>query len=136
MPGTTRSGGDRRSKGEDPFPQDGKPQPPKGLSAAERRAWDEMLAFLPPVILRRVDAVQLAILVRLIIRERALGDVCRRDPADLPASRAHLGVVQAISRLSVQFGLSPADRRRIRIDQPVEEESVFSELLARMSGKN
>lgn len=135
MPGTqNRSGGDRRSRLPDCFPLDGPPNKPNDLSPQESILWDEILGCIPPEILRKNDAYQLAVLVRLIEREKTLSQALRDDPADLPTGRAHLQTVAAIGRLSAAFGLSPIDRRRIVIEAEPEEESVFSELLSRMGG--
>lgn len=136
MAGTARSGGDRRSKGPDEYPRDGMPKKPSGLGRAESAVWKALLSQIPHDILRSVDEYQLSILCSLICRERVLAKVCRDDPTDHPSGRAYAQTCQAIGRLSVAFGLSPIDRRRIRLEPDEQEESVFNSLLARMSGAN
>jgi hypothetical protein len=137
MAGTVnRSGGDRKSMGPDEFPHDGLPQKPSGLGRSEAIVWKTLMGQIPHELLRAIDSYQLSVLCSLICRERVLAKICRDDPSDHQSGRAYMQTTQQIGRLSVAFGLSPIDRRRIRLEPNEQEESVFNSLLARMSGAN
>jgi len=118
MSSTTRNGGNRTS-GQDNFPIDGLPSRPNDWGKnekAESTAWTHLLNQIPAELLRSNDTYQLRILCELIVRERKLAKMLRDDATDLPTNRAHLQVAQQISRLSAMYGLSPIDRRRIRLE--------------------
>lgn len=123
MPGTSRSGGNRTS-GEDNFPQTGLPSRPTDWRKDESEVWTHLINQIPHELLRAVDSYQLKILCELIVREKALAKLLRDDPTDLPVNRAHLQVAQQISKLSAMFGLSPIDRRRIRLQPQVPDDDA------------
>jgi phage terminase small subunit len=118
MASTTRNGGNRTS-GQDNFPVDGMPSRPSDWGKEESAVWTKLMSQIPAELLRSNDAYQLKILCELIVREARLAKLLRDDATDLPTNRAHLQVAQQISRLSAMYGLSPIDRRRIRL-QPQE----------------
>jgi phage terminase small subunit len=122
MASTSRCGGNRTAS-DDNFPIDGLPSRPSDWGKAENEVWTKLMAQIPHELLRTADSYQLAILCDLIVRERKLAKLVRDDVADLPTNRAHLQVSQQISRLSAMFGLSPIDRRRIRLNpqSPTDE---------------
>ncbi len=115
MAGSVGSGGDRRSTRPDSFPQDGLPQKPAKMPRDQAKIWKNLIEHLPGEILRKVDVHCLTILCVLIVRERHLAGLCREDPSNLAANRAHIAVAQAIGKLSVKFGLSPLHRRAIKM---------------------
>lgn len=128
MPATSRSGGNRTAS-DDNFPFDGVPSRPSPWGKEENEVWTTLLAQIPPELLRRSDAYQLKILCELIVRERKLAEQCRMDALDHKANRSHLQVSQHICRLSTMFGLSPIDRRRIRL-QPQKPQDDADEWMA------
>lgn len=120
MAGTSRSGGNRTSS-DDNFPQTGLPEMPKEFrrrGSEEGKIWKRLMGEIPAELLRKIDAYQIRVLCSLIAREATLATQCQMDPADLQMNRAHLAVVSQIARLSAMFGLSPIDRRRIRMRPP------------------
>ena len=52
------------------------------------------------------------------------------DPSEPRLTRSWLGVVDQIRKLSMVFGLSPADRQRLKIE-PESEPDDFQKMLAR-----
>lgn len=124
MPGTAnRSGGDRTSVGEDAFPITGPPIP-QGLSEEEREVWNIVLQDSPPEQLKRLDSYQLSVLCHCVVQARKLAALCRMDPTDFKASRSYLQVANHICRLSAQFGLSPMDRRRMKLEPPEPQDDA------------
>jgi phage terminase small subunit len=115
-----RSGGNRRFVGKDGSKQDGGPVKPSGLSEQASSKWDELIGQLPHHELRRIDVHQLEILVGLVLEAKRLLEMLAANPADHPTRRLHLSTCQHISRLSSQFGLSPADRKRIDVEPEPE----------------
>lgn len=134
MAGTPGRSGGNRYQGSDLFPQDGTPTPPDDRSAAFMRHWRFLLANLPAVALRKIDAIQLGILCDQLVEIEQLSELIEDDPADLKSRSLRLRVSQQVSRLSAQFGLSPSDRQRLRIEPQEEEHDPFNELMARMKG--
>lgn len=125
MPGAAgRSGGDRRSSGEDEFPDDGLPQMPREFSGNLAILWNQLLDQIPANLLRGVDAHQLRILCVTIDQEAQLEKQMQDDPLDLHAKRCFLQMAQHVSRLSAQFGLSPVDRQRLDFSEPVEDDAT------------
>jgi hypothetical protein len=114
MPGTSRSGGNRTTS-DDNFPQDGLPSRPNDFTPELNQVWNSLLEQIPHELLRRVDGYQLGILCEFIIRERKLAAACRDDLTDDKLLRAHLQAAQHVAKLSAMYGLSPIDRRRIRL---------------------
>lgn len=107
---------------------DGLPEPPKDRTDAFYLKWAALLADLPAIELRRIDAVQLGILVDQLIEIDQLGAMIEVDPSDLKARSLRLRVSQQVARLSAQFGLSPADRKRLNFE-PIAKEDDFTRWL-------
>jgi len=133
MAGSSRSGGNRTSS-DDNFPIDGLPAKPANWGRDEGAVWAQLLRQIPAELLRRVDAFQLKILCELVVRETHLAAACRVDPLSTAMTRSHLQTAQQIGRLSAMFGLSPIDRRRIRLEPTSEGDSVVSDLMDRLRG--
>jgi hypothetical protein len=122
MVGTSnRSGGDR-SLGIDTFPQDGQPTRPKGRSVAFNAKWDELLKQLPSHALRKIDSHQISILTSLLVHSDELAELLENDIEDQKSRRLFIQTSQQVSRLSSLFGLSIADRQRIKIEPEAPED--------------
>lgn len=115
MAGTTRSGGDRTVNDADCFPMDGLPSRPSTMTREESQIWNNLLSLIPVEMLRRADAYQLQVLCECLSRKEKYEEILRAEPDDYKAHRAYMQLVSHISRLSAQFGLSPVDRRRIKL---------------------
>ena len=118
-----RSGGNRSTLGNDPAPRDGGPVADGSLTDAERDTFLELVGRLPTGVLRLVDSYQLAALSRLIERERWVAVAVANDPENLQLARLQVAIIGQLSRMSAQFGLSPADRRRLSLS-PDESSDV------------
>ncbi len=134
MAGTAgRSGGNRKKIGVDRTKKDGLPVCPKTASAAIKRKWKELLGQLENSILRGVDCHQLFVLCQLLDSVDVLAERLRQDPLDDRARRLLVQTAASINRLSVQFGLSPLDRKRLDAE-PEREPSAFDDWLKRAGG--
>lgn len=124
MPGTKgRSGGDHTSKGTDPFPIDDGPQPPQNITEDEKAVWDALLCQLPAELLRGVDVYMLATLCRCICDAEKCHSLWREssDPKYLRLVRT---TEAQISKLSALYGLSPADRGRLKFETEIEDDAT------------
>ncbi len=118
MPGTAgRSGGDRVSCGKDGFPQSDLVVP-QSLGDDEKQVWHQLVEMIPADLLRAIDCFQLQVLSESIVHINRLAQLMRADPDDHKASTRYLQFGQHITRLSAQFGLSPADRSRLKFEPP------------------
>lgn len=118
MPGTAgRSGGDRVSCGKDGFPQSDLVVP-ESLGDEEKQVWNQLVEMIPADLLRSIDYIQLRILSESVVHIEKLAQIMRDDPDDHKASTRYLQFGQHITRLSAQFGLSPADRSRLKFEPP------------------
>jgi len=128
-----RSGGARHFGAGDATPADGAPIMPDDLSKAAAAKWAELIEQLPSENLRRIDSHLLAQLAVLLSEASALAARIASDPGDDRARRLHLQTLDRISRFSVAFGLTPADRRRGRMETPQADPTAaaFSEWLGK-----
>ena len=92
------------------------------MTKEEAVVWNSLMSQIPVSLLRRADAYQLQILCECVVRREAYAKMLQMDPEDFKAHRAYIQTVQHIAKLSTQFGLSPIDRRRIRMDEQPEDE--------------
>lgn len=122
MPGTSRSGGDRVANGADTFPRDGLPSRPDSFNKQENHYWTSLLDQLPNEILRRIDTHQLRTLCECMALRDGLYKTLKADPLDKTVFSHYMRTVQQIQRLSPVFGLGPIDRRRMKVEQPAEDE--------------
>lgn len=118
-----RSGGDHTSRGTDAFPVDGLPSKPSDMSQAEGVIWDALLDQLPDELLRGVDVYMLEVLCRCINDARLL-----RQQFEVTADPAIMRLVRSteaqINKLSALYGLSPADRGRIKFEPEVHDDAT------------
>ncbi len=124
MPGTSGRSGGSRSVGGDPTPADGLPTMPDGLSESAAAKWTQLMEEIPSENLRKVDGHLLSQLSVLLAEADALARRIASDPMDDKARRMHLQTLDRVSRFSVQFGLTPADRRRGKMEVAVVDESA------------
>lgn len=105
----------------EPQPDRGEPDRPK-LGTAQRRVWRDLVEQLASMnVLRRIDGWQLERYCRFFVRwrdtEKKLdGDSLDFDEREWLESRS-LRLHEALSKIEVQFGLTPASRSRIKIEQ-------------------
>ena len=136
MAGTLgRSGGNRHGE-IDAFPSDGQPVPPAGRTVAFNRHWRFLLCHIPTHALRKIDGVQLSILAEQLTEIEQLNAMVEANPSDLKARSLRLRICQQVSRLSAQFGLSPSDRMRLKLQPPDDEDDPFNELLSRLQSSH
>ena len=122
--------GGNRDGGSDASPIDKGPVKPSDLAPAAAVVWDDLRLQIPSGVLRAADCHQLRTLAELIVQSRALSRAAMANPSEPRLTRTWLGVVDQIRKMSMLFGLSPADRQRLKIEPepPMDE---FAELLAR-----
>lgn len=126
MPGAiNRSGGGRPAEsGLDAFPYHGPPEPHGDMSDAERKVWAMLLHEIPEEVLRKLDAFLLSTLCECIVTCRQLQARIRRDPTDSKITSTYLKYAAMVDKLSAKFGLSPVDRRRMRLEPPEEPDDA------------
>lgn len=122
-----RSGGTRLHGQFDPSEYDGGPVKSKGMSEAQSEAWDEIVARLPQEALRKCDSYLLFELSGYVVASRKIMQEWLLDPSDPGLAKIKNQITQKLQSLSGLFGLSPADRKRIQIATPKEEEDELSE---------
>lgn len=93
---------------------DGGPRLPAGASAAVAKKWRLLIDQLPARSLRRIDGHQLRLLSEHLTAFDILTEHLETNKGDYPTHRSTLQIVDRIARLSALFGLSPADRARLR----------------------
>jgi phage terminase small subunit len=120
----TGKGGNRVSNGQDTFPRDGLPSRPMTLTDAETKVWTSLMSQIPNELLRRIDAVQLTTLCELIVEKDELGKLMKEQRGNLPLVRTYINTAQQINRSSAMFGLSPIDRRRMKLEQVDEQDDI------------
>lgn len=122
-----RSGGNRLCGTYDTSDYDGGPVKSKGMSEEQSAAWDEIVGRLPQEALRRCDSYLLFELSGYVVASRKIMEQWLLDPADPGIAKVKNQITQKLQSLSGLFGLSPADRKRIQIATPKEEEDELSE---------
>jgi|694.fasta_scaffold49828_2 hypothetical protein len=126
---TGRSGGARNRGNFDLSEQDGLPEKPTSMSEAQGEVWDELMDQLPLEALRKIDRHLLFLLSSLIAGSRKLNQEWLLDPADRDIRTSYMQTLEKIRQLSGLFGLSPADRKRIQIAEPKEEQDDLAEFM-------
>ena len=124
-----RSGGQRLMGNADTSQQDGGPQKPKGLPQVQSDVWDDIVPMLPADALRKRDVLILYELTGIIAALRQINCEWLLDPKDKDLRCAKMQYTQKLIQLSGLLGLSPADRKRIQIDTPKEEEDELEEFV-------
>jgi hypothetical protein len=69
------------------------------------------------------------LLSSLIAGSRKLNQEWLLDPADRDIRTSYMQTLEKIRQLSGLFGLSPADRKRIQIAEPKEEQDDLAEFM-------
>ncbi len=130
MVGTTgRSGGNRDLATSDLSRDDGKPACPPTLPQEVRTKWNEIVSQVPDGVLRQIDGHQIRLLAELLCGADILAEQVRSDPLNDKARRLFLQTCDRVNRLSGQFGLSPSDRRRLKIEH--HEPNEFDDYMSR-----
>lgn len=122
-----RSGGERLRGTYDTSAFDGGPVKPTWLTKEQSEVWEEVIRQLPADALRKRDVHLLAELCGYVCAVRYINYKWARDPADKDLRCAKTQYTQKIQQISALFGLSPADRKRIQIDKPIEEVDDLAE---------
>jgi phage terminase small subunit len=116
MPGTKGRSGGSRKLGADRSSPDSGPVMPFGLTEAVQAKWREIVSQIPGGVLRRIDCHQIKLLAELLAGADDLSRQIQADPQNDRARRLFLQSIDRIQRLSALFGLSPADRMRLKIE--------------------
>lgn len=130
--------GHRPVNGFEPTPAPGLPDPPKDLTADEKRIWRKVGATLEDLgVATQADSVELeGLAVWLSIFRACIAQARTEKPVvtinGSPATNPHLSLAfkvwDRIHRLAVEFGLSPASRSRLRVDPPQAEDAYLAYL--------
>jgi hypothetical protein len=87
------------------------------LTKDQSQIWSDLMSQLPNEILRRIDSHNLKTMVILLWTRDQLAKVITNNSQDLRSIAKLVSVSQQINRLSGQYGLSPIDRRRMKLAQ-------------------
>lgn len=122
-----RSGGERLRGNFDTTEYDGGPKKPDGLPQAISDEWDYIVPLLPAEALRRIDVL----LLRQLCGYSAAWKISEQEwilkPTDKDIRCAMTQYTEKMRQLSGQFGLSPADRKRLQLALPKEEKDDLEE---------
>lgn len=125
-----RSGGLRDNLyGHDLTPSDGGPVKPSGLLKKVSDEFDRLLKRLPVEALREVDSYLLVELATLIVGMEQLNTDWLANPSDKDIRTSYMQALDKIMQLSNKYGLTPADRKRIKIVDPKQPEDDLKEFL-------
>jgi phage terminase small subunit len=122
-----RSGGGRLHGQFDTSEYDGGPIKPKNMPQRQSEVWDEVLSRLPQEALRKCDSYLLFELSGYIVASQHIMSEWLLNPSNATLAKIKNQTTQKIQSLSALFGLSPADRKRIQIATPKEEEDELTE---------
>src|SRR6185369_8162282 len=94
----------KRKKARENEPQPTGPlgEPPEGLDGQEQKAWRYLASLIPPGVARNSDRVAMEEMSRLYV-------ACQ-------SNRATLGERQLLQKYQTMFGMTPADRSRVKAD--------------------
>ncbi len=124
-----KSGGARLHGNFDTSRPDGLPEKPRNMTEAQSQAWDKLMEQLPAEALRKIDEYLLFELTGYIVALSKMNQEWLANPADKDLRMAKIQYTQKVKQLSCDFGLSPADRKRIQIAAPQEESDELSEFM-------
>lgn len=123
--GRGRSGRKPAEPRADVIPDDGGPKCPKEANKRVQQKWALIVSQLPNGVLRRIDGHQLLILCHLLAGVDELTAAIDSDPLDNQSRRTLLQYSDRVNKLSAMFGLSPADRMRIKVgDNPAAKDEL------------
>ena len=120
-----RSGGNRWQSEEDPTPEDGGIRKPDAMPPAVDAMWDELSSRVS-IPLRAVDSYQFHHLCLLLVDIEYLAGYLRSEPDNDKLRQQMRMNMQHVSRLSSQFGLSPTDRKRMKIEKAEAKDEFTS----------
>ena len=87
---------------------------PDWVTAPARVKWDELAGQLNPEVLEAIDSHAVALLATLLAEVEQLARMAANNPENLPIKRSLVQVAQSFNRMSALFGLTPADRARVK----------------------
>lgn len=108
-----------------------RPRPLLKLDAEEQEVWNIITVGLPSHVLHEIDSPALTMLVSLWKQWKKLWELWQADPLDRELRKSTLEVGAQVQRMLSQFGMSPADRARIKAakDEQKNPADVIKELL-------
>lgn len=106
----------QRYKGEPPKSAMPLGEAPEYLSSGAQEAWFEISTYAPPNVLTGADRLMLEMACELTAE-------FREEPRKFNSSK----MAQLVGMLA-RFGMSPADRQKLSIEQPKEQEDDFEVL--------
>jgi len=105
---------DRHGGGLDALIGSSLPRKPQGLDGDASEFWDLVVSALPSEAMSVLDTALLYQLARWHSVWLWNDEVLRMDPSDRDAMKAALSASQQCFRIASQFGLTPADRAKIK----------------------
>lgn len=138
--GTYRA--DRHAGRLDSMVDSGLPVPPFELDDNERWAWNLACNNLPPSAIAEMDSLALYGLVKFYGRWLKLMQYAEDNPDDLQGAAMAIGAWKQVSQMLARFGMTPADRAKIKFDAESDEEreerefeqGIEADLQAEMDG--
>lgn len=127
--------GKRPLNTQEPKPKSGRPMCPKHLSPEARKAWRKLAKELEAVgLLSKLDGIALEMVCETYARWQDANEKVQKtglmlkSPNGFPVINPCLSIAnrcfdQLKSMLS-EFGLSPAERSRLKIEKPTEEDEL------------
>jgi hypothetical protein len=112
--------------------RDGEPQPtgplgdpPEMFTDKEKAMWRDLAANLPPGVARNSDRLAFGTMVKIAAQYYADGVGGKKGVS--------VGELAQMNNLAAKFGMTPADRSKIALPKPSEEDNPFAELAAEAS---
>jgi P27 family predicted phage terminase small subunit len=119
----------------EPKPPEGVPECPSFLAPLAQRYWTDFAPLLASCgLLTQIDAPLLAVFAETYATWRNASEQARRQPLvrrkGYPAINPHFKIATNAAnqfvKLAIEFGMSPAARSRIRVQQPQQEDPLDS----------
>lgn len=112
-------------------------QPPKHLGKAGKDLWKRVVESLPASLVTNLDPDSLAAFCDLADAYDRIRPQFMADPIDKEIRISYMAILDRMDKLGRQFGWTPQSRAGLSLGKSEDpDESAFSSLLARMSGKN
>ena len=114
-----------------------KPRPMLLLGKDEQELWDMVTGGLPEHVLHEIESPTLTMLVALWSQWKRLWELWQADPLDRELRKSTLEIGAQAQRMFSQFGMSPADRSRIKAAQEKKKSpaDAIKEMLEAKLGK-
>ena len=113
------------------------PKPMMPLSDKEKELWDIVVGGIPSHVMHEIDSPTLTMMVTLWSQWQKLWELWKDDPLDKDLRKAVLDTGAQATRLFSQFGMSPADRTRIKAAKENKKSpaDAIKEMLAKKLGE-